>query len=337
MGSISMSVPCYADNRLTADLTLTYSESSHDIATNSSLISWHVTGSQQGPTFVGTNRSNAGRVRIWVDSHLTHEEPIGILNDGASINRSGVYRVYHNQDGNKTIPMDLEVQPGTGNYDGDPWIYTSKVVEGTIKLTHLPRLSNMSVKPSEFVIGTPETITVTKQISTNTHTIRYQIGKTSGTIVSKSGDTSISWTPPASLASEIPTTTSIHGTLYCDTYYGNTMIGTTSLNFVLKIGDTVKPKITGFTVSAIDNKVPKDWGIYVQAQSKLQLNITAEGIYGSKITDYSISGGGFSAKDSKLETGLINKSGDITFTAEVKDSRGKKSDPKKIVIHVEPY
>lgn len=91
-------------------------------------------------------------------------------------------------------------------------------------------------------------------------------------------------------------------------------------------------------VSKVDGTVPTDWGIYVQTKSKATLTINgAAGSYGSTISSYSISGGGFSSTASSFTTGFLNTSGTITFTAKVTDSRGRVSDAKTVSISVVSY
>ena len=63
----------------------------------------------------------------------------------------------------------------------------------------------------------------------------------------------------------------------------------------------------------------------------------AAGSYGSTISSYSISGGGFSSTASSFTTGFLTTSGTITFTAKVTDSRGRVSDAKTVSISVVAY
>lgn len=52
------------------------------------------------------------------------------------------------------------------------------------------------------------------------HTLRYAFGGASGTIATGIAS-SVSWTPPVSLANQIPSATAGSGTIYCDTYSGS--------------------------------------------------------------------------------------------------------------------
>lgn len=65
--------------------------------------------------------------------------------------------------------------------------------------------------------------------------------------------------------------------------------------------------------------------LYLQGKSSIKLTINgAKGIYGSTITTYSIKGGdySYSGELNTYTTDVLSKSGDITFTATITDSRG---------------
>lgn len=85
---------------------------------------------------------------------------------------------------------------------------------------------------ASFNIGTNTTISITRDNSNYTHTITYKFGNKTGTIATKTTQTSIVWSPNASdLYSQIPDAVSGYGTITCQTYNGNTLIGTTTAGF----------------------------------------------------------------------------------------------------------
>lgn len=85
---------------------------------------------------------------------------------------------------------------------------------------------------ASFNIGTNTTITITKDKSSYTHTITFKFGSYTGTIATKTTQTTIVWTPAAaSLYAQIPNAVSGYGTITCQTYDGNTLIGTTTAGF----------------------------------------------------------------------------------------------------------
>ena len=163
-------------------------------------------------------------------------------------------------------------------------------------------------------MGSASTISISRASSSFTHTLTYAFGNATGTIVSKTTSTSVSWTPPLTLAQQIPSSTSGKITITCTTYSGNTSVGSKSITVTLKVPDSVKPTMTSLTATRVDGNVPSAWGIYVQGKSKATLKINgAAGTQGSTISSYSISGGGFSSTSSSFTTGFFNNGWDDYF------------------------
>jgi len=85
---------------------------------------------------------------------------------------------------------------------------------------------------ASFNLGTNTTISITRDNKAYTHTLKYSFNGATGTIVTKTTQTSYVWTPPAStFYSKIPNTTSGYGTITCETYNGNTLVGTATAGF----------------------------------------------------------------------------------------------------------
>ena len=214
--------------------------------------------------------------------------------------------------------------------------YDSISASATVTLDSIPRAS--SVSASNVNMGSATTITITRASSSFTHTLKYAFGSTSGTIATKTTSTSVSWTPALTLANQIPNALTGTCTITCETYNGSTKIGSKTCTLTLTVPSSVKPTMTSLTATRVDGDVPSTWGIYVQTKSKVTLAITgAAGSYGSTISSYSITGGGFTSTASSFTTGFLNTSGTITFTATVTDSRGRVSTAKTVSITVQAY
>lgn len=241
--------------------------------------------------------------------------------------------VTHDSDGSKSISMSsvFYIQATlSGTY------YDSISASATVTLDSIPRAS--SVSASNVNMGSATTITITRASSSFTHTLKYAFGSTSGTIATKTTSTSVSWTPALTLANQIPNALTGTCTITCETYNGSTKIGSKTCTLTLTVPSSVKPTLTSLTATRVDGDVPSTWGIYVQTKSKVTLAITgAAGSYGSTISSYSITGGGFSSTSSSFTTGFLNTSGTITFTATVTDSRGRVSAAKTVSITVQAY
>lgn len=257
----------------------------------------------------------------------------GISTTGTHLLATVSRTVNHNGDGSKSLSMSFSFKIRatlSGTY------YDTINGSTTVTLDSIPRASSVSMK--DTAMGSVGTITISRASSSFTHTLTYTFGSASGTIVTKTTSTSVSWTPPLSLANQIPNAVSGVGTLTCTTYNGNTSIGSKSANFTLTVPASVKPTLTSVTATRIDGDVPTSWGIYVQNKSSVKLTINgAAGAYGSTVKSYSISGGSYAGTNSTLTTGVLVSSGNLTFTAKVTDSRGRVSDAKTVTISVVAY
>ena len=192
--------------------------------------------------------------------------------------------VNHASDGSKSLTISAVFQIRatiSGTY------YGTISASANITLDSIPRAS--SVSAGNMTMGTAGTIMINRASSSFTHTLTYSFGNTSGTIISKTTATSVKWTPPLSLANQIPNATSGTCTITCTTYNGNTNIGSKTCTLSLSVPASVKPTISSLSASRIDGEVPSTWGIYVQTKSKVKLTINgAAGSCGSTIKSYSI-------------------------------------------------
>jgi len=241
--------------------------------------------------------------------------------------------VNHGSDGTKSLAMSAVFYIRatlSGTY------YESITASANITLDSIARASTVSA--SNVEMGSATTIAISRASSSFTHTLTYAFGSATGTIATKTTSTSVSWTPPLMLAGQIPKAVTGTGTITCTTYNGNTSIGSKTCTLTLTVPASVKPTITSLTAARVDGAVPSTWGIYVQTKSKATLTINgAAGSYGSTISSYSITGGGYSGSASTLTTGFLNNSGTITFKATVTDSRGRVSAEASVSITVTAY
>ena len=304
---------------------LSWSLSSQSVENNQSTLSWSITGagSASGWVMTGGFKAVINGTTVYSTSTDTRIQ----LYNGTSV-ASGTTKITHNADGTKSF--SLSIKAGVYTYA------VSVTASGTHTLDTIPRASTVSATNTN--LNSASTITITRASSSFTHTLTYSFGSTTGTIVSKTTSTSVSWTPALTLANQIPNAVSGTCTITCDTYNGSTKIGSKTCTLTLTVPASVKPTMTSVTATRVDGDVPAAWAIYVQNKSKATVTINgAAGAYGSTISSYSISGGGYSSTASSFTTGLLAASGTITFTAKVTDSRGRVSDAKTVSISVVAY
>ena len=214
-------------------------------------------------------------------------------------------------------------------YNGSSYTDYLKWTAVTLEVDWQEPATQPSLSAATVEMGKSVTINTPAVNSAYRHTLRYAFGSASGTI-STGIASSTSWTPPVSLANQIPSATAGSGTIYCDTYSGSTLLGTKSVSITLTVPGSVVP--SAGTLSAALAEDTSGTGLYVKGMGKAKLTLSgASGAYGSSITSYTITGGGWTATNGALTTGTLASAGNITFTATVTDSRGRKASTTRTI------
>lgn len=192
-----------------------------------------------------------------------------------------------------------------------------------ITITYEEAVSQPTVSSTSVNLGSAVTIYTNRQSTATTHTISYWFGNASGAIATNVG-ASVSWTPPLSLASEIPNATSGICTITCNSFVNGTITGTRTCTLTLNVPSTVVPSISSVTVEDTNTTVKDKITAFVKSLSTLQVAITAAGIYGSTISSYRTSLDGVSYTAASFTASKkLSTAGDMTMTVTVTDSRGR--------------
>jgi len=192
-----------------------------------------------------------------------------------------------------------------------------------ITITYEEPVSQPTVSSSSVNMGSAVTIYTNRQSTATTHTISYWFGNTSGAIATNVG-ASVSWTPPLSLASQIPSATSGICTITCNSYVNGTLTGTRTCTLTLNVPASVVPSISSVTIEDTNTTVAERIQAYVKSLSTLSVAITAAGVYGSTISSYrtSLDGVTYTAA-SFTASKRLSAAGSMTITVTVTDSRGR--------------
>lgn len=192
-----------------------------------------------------------------------------------------------------------------------------------ITITFEDVVSLPTVSAASASLGSALTISTNRSNNAATHTLSYRFGNASGLIGSDVGD-AVSWTPPLSLASEIPRATSGVCTITCNSFINGKMTGSRTCTVTLTVPLTVVPVISSVTLQDTNETVAAQIGAFVKSLSTLSVAITAEGIYGSSISSYRtmLDGVTYTAASFTASKKLA-AAGDMTLTVSVTDSRGR--------------
>lgn len=214
-------------------------------------------------------------------------------------------------------------------YNGSSYTDYLKWTAVTLEVDWQEPATQPSLSATTVEMGKSVTINTPAVNSAYRHTLRYAFGGASGMIATGIAS-SVRWTPPVSLAIQIPSATAGSGTIYCDTYSGSTLLGTKSVSITLTVPGSVVPAAGTLSAALIDDT--SGTGLYVKGMGKAKLTLSgASGAYGSSITSFTITGGGWSASASTFTTGTLASAGNITFTATVTDSRGRKASTTRAI------
>lgn len=243
------------------------------------------------------------------------------------------YVVNHDGNGNKTVNISFKVDINIGGYG-------SATVNLSIPLPTIQRASDVSA--STGTIGSAMTINISRKNSAFKHTVKYSFGSKSGTIATNV-DTSCSWTPPADLATAIPSNTSGIGGITVDTYSGSTIIGSKSAQLTLNVPASMTPTLGSITLTdsnmAVKNLLnTANTFAEIVSDIKVAFN-SATGVQGSTVTGYhaEIVNKNQSTNSNNGNLGPMKWNGSAQVKAWVTDSRGRSSNAVTTDITVLEY
>lgn len=242
------------------------------------------------------------------------------------------FTVTHDDSGAKNFQYTAVLNINTSGY-------TFSAHTGKMNLTTIARASTFSV--SNGTLGKEIPIAIDRKDRSFTHDITYSYGSLNGTIATGIG-ISYNWTPPVSLATAFPNSTSGSCVITVTTMSGNTQIGTTSSTINLAIPTTIIPTVSTLTleetVSAVSSYTTGTR--FIQTLSKPKATLSgASGVQGSTIASYKIE----VVEQNNIVTtnggtlDYFKNSGTFTVRGTVTDSRGRTSSPVDVSVTVLSY
>lgn len=244
------------------------------------------------------------------------------------------FRVPHDQNGTKTVNINARLDINVSGY-GSASVWFNR------RLPDIPRAS--SGNDVTVVIGQPVTININRKNDAFKHAIWATYGSFNKQITTTNVDTSFVWTPPLELCEQTPNSVSGFGNITIITYDGSREIGRDVKRLNLSIPDSVKPTLTGFTLTdgnAIAANIVSGGEHFIKILSDIRVNFgAASGVYGSTITGYyaEIVGKNQSTTTNGGGLGLMNYDGQVIIRARVTDSRGRTSNAIERTVTILDY
>lgn len=300
-------------------LSMYLSERSYSVANNTSVVRGVV---QYKTTSTSFNRNKKpGTITVCGSSH-SFSASFANHNSGYTTLAYSDFTVGHNADGTKTATGSAKYTTGVSSG-------TIYATASNIALTRIPRTSTLSVNKSTVAAGESITATGTKQYSGFIDTIVLKFGSHTQTLTSGTA-----FTIPLSWLDTIPNGTSGTATITLTTKNGSSTVGSTSKSITITTPTSVVPSISAVGVTENNNVVTTAFGNrFVQNLSKLDVSITASGIYGSTISKYASTYEGVSYNGASFTTNTLVNSGSNTLSTTITDSRSRtKTSTKSITV-----
>lgn len=271
------------------------------------------------------NLYKKGWTKITLDGSVVHHKT-GLnfdLRGGKTQNlASGTATITHNSDGAKTF-----------NFRAELWSTSAKgTITGTFTLPTIPRASSFTLtnqsggQISQAYTGDTIKIKIDKANAGFSHTVRYSIEDSLGTIVTKSGSSEVSYTIPSSfLQSHLSDNDRLNMVIYVDTYNGSTLLGTAQRSLTVKAPEHLKPTIFGVGVRETNQKKISVVGLtpFIQNVSKIEVSFSVAGASGSRVVSTTARLGNQTRTTRPAVFDRPNVSGDQTIVLTAIDSRGR--------------
>lgn len=219
-----------------------------------------------------------------------------------------------------TTSLAIKLYSGSGSSRTETYNYS---------LIVSPAASTVSAQSGD--IGSAIPITIGRKNSSFTHTLKYSFVNTSGTIITNTSSTSVSWTPPLSLCNQLPSVLSGTCTITCETYSGNSLVGSETCDVKLTVPKSVQLSVyDGWASVSVYNTGTAAASIpaFVQGYSKAYVTFNANKIstansYGATIKSYKIVYGSATVTASPFITPTLTNSGTMTVYCYVTDTRDR--------------
>lgn len=220
--------------------------------------------------------------------------------------------VSHNSDG--TLNLALEGYFYFNSSAASSLPRGGYTVSGTAAINTIPRKSTVTCTDAN--IGSTATVIINRASGSFTHTLTYSFGSLSGTITSRTSATSIGWTLPSSFYGQMPNDKTKIGTVTCETFSGDTSLGTNSCTFTATAVSTVIIEATVEDTNNTTIALTGDSSKLIKFMSTAKATIAASTNNSASITAMSING------TSVTSDMIFEKCETNSFVFSATDSRG---------------
>lgn len=239
--------------------------------------------------------------------------------------------IKHNAEGKKTLSVKAVFDPHLTASSGYNYAPVKTQIEASVPLTTIPQKSSITATDAEIEGNTK--IEIKRASDSFTHTLKYSFNGLTGTVATKTSNTSISWTIPTSFYAKIPNSKKGTCTITCETYNGSTLIGSSTCTFEASCNESkCKPSLSATIVDINESTIAftgtNSKLIRYKSTAKITPTATAKNSATiSKITVDNV------AVNGSLNINNVDRS---TFKIVATDSRGFSTSLDKTVVMI-PY
>ena len=319
----------YSDAYSPDHYVFSWSLSSQSIVDNTSTISWSVVAAG-GST---SGYYNTVRERYVTVNGVTKSASDAQVTYNGTTPFSGTSVIKHDSSGNGSFSASCG---GAFEYGGS----YNTTGSGTWTLPTIARSTTPTYSATSIEMGKSITITLNPATSSFKHKVSYAFGSLTeqntgvsiGSGFSAAGNVTVTFTPPTSLGSQIPSATSGVCKVTCSTYTSTgTLVGSVTSNVTLTI-PSYTPTVTGITLTGGSLLS----STYVQGKSTVTVNATVGTSYGATTKSITTVIDGKSYSGLPFTTSVLSsgsKTAQITFV----DTRDKSVTVTSSAITVYEY
>lgn len=310
------------------NLLFSWEQTSQDVEGNTTTISWNIKGTGGDTSLYYM----AGPITAAINGSAIYSSTTRVKLTTRATVASGTFVVQHDKVGKGFLSVEVE---------GAVYYHTMNSLGAkTWELTTIPRASVPTLGASTIELGKSVSIYTNAVSDRFRHKIFYnwysRVNGEPNWITLGLGITDeLLWTLPLTFAENLPATTQGVGTIRCETWDGDKLIGTKDVNFTGVVPDSFRPSCD---ISVTDPTGHwEQYGALVQGVSKMAVNLNPILSYKSPIAKSLTFANGAAYGTTAFTTEAVRDSGTTEIVAQVTDERGRMSDIFSKTLDVLPY
>ena len=308
-------------------LVLEVNETSTDIVTNTSTVSWQLWLERASAWAFDLNNDSLAEVEINGQYVLSKYVSFDLRNSQWVTFGSGTMTIPHNEDGTKSIAIwaRLTNVADQGNIN---WF------SGTVNLSNIPR-SSVIKSVTETELGQPITINIDKKVDEFRHQVWWSVNGSDFIDLGTGHDTSLQFTIPIDYANRITNSDTGALDVRVRTFRGTEQIGNDvyKRGVPIKVPASIVPTLEDVTITERTVQLAEfiPIGNFVKDKSVMRVEANnAAGSHGSTIVSTELT---VDTLVVRAATGDFpaNKAGNLEVTAKIIDSRGRTATKSKTI------